>query len=254
MSSVNSNLLVSCKNKAGAEKHYFPALKGAGWTGPIQLVAPGDPMPDLDAISGLLLTGGDDIHPSHWDTAEPLHPEADVDAERDAFEIPLIRAAWDRKLPIFGICRGEQILNVALGGSLIQDVPDHFGCEPERHQHGTPEMPDMCHRVQVAPTSRLRDLLGKEVFLVNSRHHQAVKRVAPNLVAVGWHLDTTHPETGPLIEAIESVDHARWVFGVQWHPENLVGLKGPAGNAARELFAAFVDAAGSQADPGHSFS
>ena len=69
MSSVNSNLLVSCKNKAGAEKHYFPALKGAGWTGPIQLVAPGDPMPDLDAISGLLLTGGDDIHPSHWDTA-----------------------------------------------------------------------------------------------------------------------------------------------------------------------------------------
>ena len=254
MSSVNSNLLVSCKNKAGAEKHYFPALKGAGWTGPIQLVAPGDPMPDLDAISGLLLTGGDDIHPSHWDTAEPLHPEADVDAERDAFEIPLIRAAWDRKLPIFGICRGEQILNVALGGSLIQDVPDHFGCEPERHQHGTPEMPDMCHRVQVAPTSRLRGLLGEEVFLVNSRHHQAVKRVAPNLVAVGWHLDTTHPETGPLIEAIESVDHARWVFGVQWHPENLVGLKGPAGNAARELFAAFVDAAGSQADPGHSFS
>ena len=101
----------------------------------------------------------------------------------------------------------------------------------------------MCHRVQLAPTSHLRHLLGEEVFLVNSRHHQAVKRVAAPLAAVGWHLDTTHHETGPLIEAIEAVDPARWVIGVQWHPENLVGLKGPAGNVARELFAAFVKAA-----------
>jgi putative glutamine amidotransferase len=244
MSSGNSNLLVSCKNKSGAEKHYLPALRAAGWTGAIHLVAPGDSLPDLASVSGLLLTGGYDIHPCHWDAAEPVHPKAELDADRDAFEMPLVRAAWDRNLPLLGICRGEQILNVALGGSMIQDVPDHYGCEPSRHQHGTPDAPDMHHRVQLAPGSRLRALLGEDVFLVNSRHHQAVKRVAPPLVAVGWHLDTAHPDTGPIIEALEATDPARWVFGVQWHPENLVNLKGPAGDAARDLFAAFIKAIG----------
>jgi len=239
-----SSILVSCKSKSGAEKYYLPALRAAGWDGPIALVAPGDPPPDLAAVSGLLLTGGNDIHPCHWDASESVHPKAEVDADRDALEIPLIRAFWDRNLPLLGICRGEQILNVALGGSMIQDIPDHYGCEPTRHQHGTPDTPDMHHRVQLAPGSRLRALLGEDVFLVNSRHHQAVKRVAPGLVAVGWHLDTTHAGTGPLVEALEAVDPARWVFGVQWHPENLIGLKGPAGDAARDLFAAFVTALG----------
>jgi len=242
MSSGNSKLLVSCKNKSGAEKHYLPALQAAGWDGPILLAGPGDPLPDLAEVSGLLLTGGYDIHPCHWDATEAVHPLAEVDADRDGFEIPLIRAAWEQRLPILGICRGEQILNVALGGSMIQDVPEHFGCEATRHQHGTPDLPDMHHRVQLAPGSRLRALLGEDVFLVNSRHHQAVKRVAPPLVAVGWHLDTVHPITGPIIEAVEAADSARWVFGVQWHPENLVTLKGPAGDAARDLFSAFVQA------------
>jgi putative glutamine amidotransferase len=242
MSSGNSNLLVSCKNKSGVEKHYLPALRNAGWTGLVHLVVPGDPMPNLGDVAGLLLTGGHDIHPCHWDIGEAVHPKAEVDADRDAFEIPLIRAAWDQNLPILGICRGEQILNVALGGSMIQDVPEHFACEPARHQHGTPDVSDMHHRVQLAPGSRLRALLGEDVFLVNSRHHQAVKRVAPPLVAVGWHLDTAHGVTGPIIEAIEALAPDRWVFGVQWHPENLVSLKGPAGDAARDLFTAFVRA------------
>ena len=243
MSSANSILLVSCKTKSAAEKHYVPTVKGAGWVGAICLVVPGDPLPDLAGVSGLLLTGGDDIHPRHWDAAEAVHPRAELDEGRDAFEIPLIREAWNRNLPILAVCRGEQILNVALGGSMIQDVPDHYGCEPSRHQHGSPDVPDMHHRVQLAPASRLRALLGEDVFLVNSRHHQSVKRVAPPLVAVAWHLDTAHPETGPLIEAVEAADPDRWVFGVQWHPENLVTLKGPAGDAARDLFAAFVKAA-----------
>ncbi len=240
MSSGNSTLLLSCKSKSGAEKHYLPALAAAGWSGPTLLVAPGDPPPDLDRVAGLLLTGGFDIHPCHWDAAEPVHATAELDEGRDALELPLIRDAWHRRLPILAICRGEQILNVALGGSLIQHVPEHFACEPARHQHGTADVPDMHHRVQLAPGSRLRALLGEDVFLVNSRHHQAVKRVASPLVAVGWHLDTVHPDSGPIIEAVEAVDPSRWVFGVQWHPENLVALKGPAGDAARDLFSAFV--------------
>lgn len=240
MSSGISKLLVSCKNKSGAEKYYLPALAAAGWTGPHVLVAPGDPLPDLGTVGGLVLTGGDDLHPRHWNAAEALHPLAQVDEARDAFELPLVRAAWERNLPILAICRGEQLLNVALGGSLVQHVPEHYGCEEARHRHGTPDTPDMHHRVQLAPGSRLRALLGEDVFLVNSRHHQSVLRVAPPLVAVGWHLDTTHNATGPLIEALEARDPKRWAFGVQWHPENLVTLKGPAGDAARDLFAAFV--------------
>ena len=235
-----SSILVSCKDKSGAEKYYGSALRGAGWTGELCLVAPGDQAPDLAGVAGLLLTGGRDIHPHRWDPQESVHPAAEVDADRDAVEMPLIRAAWERHLPILGICRGEQILNVALGGSLIQDVPDHFGCEPQRHQHGQAGIPDMRHRMQLAPGSRLRALLGEDVFLVNSRHHQAVKRVAPALMAVGWHLDTVQATTGPLIEAVEAIDPTRWVFGVQWHPENLVELKGPAGDAARSLFSAFI--------------
>ena len=242
MSSANSNLLVICRNKSGAVKHYLPALRGAGWAAEPCLLAPGDPLPDLDGALGLLLTGGSDIHPRCWESPDAVHREADVDEDRDAFELPLIRAAWERNLPILGICRGEQILNVALGGSMIQHVPEYYGCDPTRHQHGTPEHAEMRHRVQLAPGSRLRALLGEDVFLVNSRHHQAVKQVAPDLTAVGWHLDTVHPKTGPLIEALEARDSERWVFGVQWHPENLVGLMGPAGEAARDLFAAFVAA------------
>jgi putative glutamine amidotransferase len=244
-----SSILVSCKDKSGADKYFGSALRGAGWTGALHLVAPGEALPDLSQVAALLLTGGHDIHPGHWDPQEALHPKAEVDAARDAFELPLIRAAWERRLPILGICRGEQILNVALGGSLIQDVPEYFACEASRHQHGTPAHPDMHHRVQLAPASRLRALLGEDVFLVNSRHHQAVKRVAPGLLAVGWHLDTVHPTTGPLVEALEAADPSRWVFGVQWHPENLVSLLGPAGDAARALFAAFVQQAQAPRNP-----
>ena len=238
-----SSILVSCRNKSGAEKHYLPALRGAGWDGPIDLLAPGDPMPGLDGVAGLLLTGGLDIHPCHWDPAEPVDPTAEPDLDRDAQEVPLVRAAWARGLPVLAICRGEQVLNVALGGSLVQHIPAHYGCDPGRHQHGTADVPDLHHRVQLAPGSRLRALLGEDVFLVNSRHHQAVKRIASPLRAAGWHLDTGHPDTGPLIEALEAADPGRWVFGVQWHPENLIHLKGPAGDAARDLFSAFVKTA-----------
>ena len=235
-----SSILVTCGDKSGAEKHYLPALRLGGWAGAIQLVAPGDALPPLGTLRGLLLCGGGDIHPNLWDAAEALHPTAAVDAARDAFERPLILAAWKAKLPILGICRGEQLLNVALGGSLIQDIPSYFECFSERHRHGSSALPDLHHSVQLEPLSRLAELVGCPEIRVNSRHHQAVRRVAPGFKAVAWHLDTAHPETGPLIEAIEAEDPDRWAFGVQWHPENLVGLEDENGAAARGLFKAFV--------------
>lgn len=237
-----SSILVTCGDKARLQNHYIPALRLGGWDQDLALLAPGDPVPSMDAFAGLLLVGGYDIHPRQWDPQEPMHPTAEVDERRDALEGPLIREAWRLKVPILGICRGEQMLNVALGGSLIQDIPSHFGCAPECHRHGDVVTPDLRHSVSLEPASRLAGLLGATRFEVNTRHHQAVSRVAPGMKAVGWHPETTlGGET--LVEAIEAQDASRWAFGVQWHPENLVELQNEAGRIARRIFQAFAEAA-----------
>ena len=237
-----SSILISCRNKTSAVHHYVPALKAAGWHGPLQLVAPGDPTPPLDGVAALLLCGGGDIHPSTWDEAEPVHPATDIDAERDALEVPLVKAAWEQGVPILGICRGEQILNVALGGTLFQDIPTHFECESSRHRRGSADIPDLHHAVAVTHGSRLASLLGTHKVDVNSRHHQAVAQVAPPLRAVAFHPETLQRGVA-LVEAIEAKDADRWAVGVQWHPENLAALEGPAGDAARGLFQGFIQAA-----------
>ena len=170
-----SSILITCRNKQLAMRNYVPAIHVAGWHKPIHLVAPKDPMPSLEGVAGLLLSGGGDVNPKHW--GEEVHPKAleHLDDERDELELALIKAAWEKGIPILGICRGEQILNVALGGSMVQDIPDHFGCEPSLHQHGTSEIPEVRHNVSVTHNSRLFQLLGAASVPVNSRHHQAVK-------------------------------------------------------------------------------
>ena len=156
-----SSLLVTCRNKSSADQHYVPAIRLGGWEGEIVLVAPGDPVPELEKFKGLLMTGGDDIHPRHWDEAEAVHPLATPDPDRDDLELPLARRAWELGLPILGICRGEQLLNVALGGSLIQDIPSHYHCEPGLHQLGSSSLPpQLAHTVTVKAGTRLRSLVG----------------------------------------------------------------------------------------------
>jgi len=232
-------LLVSCRDARYARSHYLPPLIRAGWTGEVRFLTPGRPLPSLDDAAGLLLTGGLDIHPRHWDPQEPVHLAAQVDDKRDFLEIPLVREAWDRGLPIFGICRGEQILNVALGGSLIQDIPHHFGCPKERHQHGTAQDPGELHPVEVVANTALAGLLGAGPLPVNTRHHQAVHRLAPGLRASAVYPNTAKGEE-ILVEAVEASDLGRWVLGVQWHPEDLTERGDAAGEAARRLFEAFV--------------
>ncbi len=243
-----SSLLIACGDRTRVERHYLPAVRQGGWEGPLCIVEPRDPFPDWESVAGLLLVGGRDIHPRHWDVKESLHRHSDPDEARDEREIPLVRQAWSRRIPILGICRGHQVLNVALGGSLVQHVPEYYDCPPERHQFGLAEAePELRHRVILAPNSRLAEHLETRDFLVNSRHHQAVKHVAPGLKAVGWHLDSVHAVTGPLVEALEAKDPSRWVFGVQWHPEHLVGLDHAAGAVARTLFRVFAEACREQA-------
>lgn len=233
-----SKLLVACGDSARAELFYGQALE-ISWGGGLHFSTPRDPSPDPRDFVGLVIAGGLDIHPCRWEPREELDPRAEPDPGRDERELALIARAWELGRPILGICRGHQILNVARGGSMVQHVPAFFGCDVSAHQQGRAEDgPGLVHRVYLAPESRLANLLGTPEFEVNSRHHQAVRRIGQGLRAVGWHPATESPE-GSLVEALEAEDPGRWVIGVQWHPENLVGLDGPAGEAARQLFRAF---------------
>lgn len=162
--------------------------------------SPGD---ILDGIKGLLLTGGEDIDPVYYNQSSR---GATPDRERDAFEMPLIKSALERDVPIFGICRGMEAINVVMGGALVRDVHGHRSAD---------KVESAFHDVYIAPGSRLGAILsGGPIMRVNSRHHQGVNQAkkASGLMASAYVLE------GDLIEAIESPDYT-WVIGVQWHPE-----------------------------------
>ena len=162
----------------------------------------------LAAVRGLVLTGGEDVAPDRYG-ATP-HPRlGDVDPVRDAAELALIAAARSRRLPILAICRGIQILNVALGGTLYQDLDsERPGAVPHSDETGE-------HAVRVAAGSLLERTLGMRAATVNSRHHQAIRDLAPGLKAVAWADDG-------VIEGAEPSDaNAPWMVAVQWHPEDL---------------------------------
>jgi putative glutamine amidotransferase len=164
----------------------------------------------LDRVDGVCLPGGPDVQPSAYG-AEP-HPELGPTEPRvDAVELALVRAADRRKLPILGICRGMQLLNVARGGTLHQHLPDlvRDGIEHRQPEHGS--VPT--HRIETAPHSRLRAALGGSALEVNSFHHQAVHALGKGLAATAWAQDGT-------IEAIENPGD-RLVLGVQWHAEGM---------------------------------
>jgi putative glutamine amidotransferase len=163
----------------------------------------------LEALDALLLTGGGDIDPALYGGG--THPKLDqVARERDLFEIALCHEAIRRELPILAICRGAQVLNVALGGTLVQDIPSQIG---ERVLHDRPvERWERSHNVTVLPGTRLARVLGGQAFSVNSFHHQAVKDLGRGLV-----ISARCPEDG-VIEGIEAPEE-RFVLGVQWHPE-----------------------------------
>jgi putative glutamine amidotransferase len=165
-------------------------------------------------IHGLLLTGGGDIDPVFY--GEDRHPSVeDAEPGRDEFELDLTRRARDADLPILAICRGAQVLNVAAGGTLIQDIPTGV---PSELAHSVTSSPIAdCHGITISPDSRLAEMLGAAVdpscsCRVNSRHHQSVGRLGAELVATA-----TAPDG--IVEAIEA-PRARFCIGVQWHPEN----------------------------------
>lgn len=189
---------------------YRQALEKAG-AEPLMLPLEDSQPPDeiLQSIHGLMLAGGPDVDPSLYGESPRHEAEQEIHRQRDGVEIPLIRAALDQDLPVLAICRGMQMLNVALGGRLIQNLQDHEGEERDGHRESA------YHRIYISPGSKLAAILGSGGFVqVNSRHHQGLRepQKSPVLMASAYALNDG------IIEGLESPNH-RWVIGIQCHPE-----------------------------------
>ncbi len=175
----------------------------------MRLLTPSGPRLAATDLHGLLLAGGVDVDPAHY--GEPRHPKlGEVDADRDALELDLARAAVAAGVPTFGICRGVQVLGVVLGGTLYQDIPC---CVAGAVIHSAAKG-EARHRVRLAAGSRLREIIGQDAVEVNSYHHQAVRTVVDGARAVAA------TEDG-VIEALEGTGTA-FLLGVQWHPERML--------------------------------
>ena len=186
----------------------------------------------LDRLDGVLLSGGGDIAPVHYNQA-PASWVSGVDVERDRSELGLVRAMVARRLPILGICRGHQALNVALSGALYQDITTQIADALEHAYVPGRPMEAIVHAVRLPPDSRLADILGATEHQVNSAHHQAVSKPGEGLRVVARAPDG-------VVEAVEMPNYP-FCICVQWHPEAMVKVS----STMVPLFEAFVEAAAS---------
>ncbi len=208
---------------------YLESVKRAGAT-VLEVSADDDPGAVVGRVEGVVLTGGSDVNPDLYG-ASPHASYSASEPGRDAFEIALVRAATEAGLPIFAICRGMQVLNVALGGDLVQDIPSEVN-GALNHEVREPRFA-IAHEVWASKGSRLSTLMQEkledaESCPVNSRHHQAVRHLGRGLEIVA-----TAPDG--VIEAVEGP--GPFCLGVQWHPENFWRT-----GEFRPLFEGFVDA------------
>ena len=234
---VSGEVLVSCSFEERATP-YVEALKLVGVPAEaIRIVSPDRVTPEQAAplaagAAGLLLCGGPDLEPHHY--GETTHPHANVETMpgRDAVELELLAGAREARTPLFGVCRGLQMVNAYLGGTLWQDLKLMW---PNAVLHDLSFPRDaLIHPVEVTvdpaaggQAAELGEVLSSEPSLVNSRHHQAIKDLAPGLVAVAAAPDG-------IVEAVAGADPDWWLWAVQWHPENLVRLA-----SQRRLFERF---------------
>lgn len=219
-------------DRAGVNAAYLHSIVQAGGVPLVlsQIAGAANAPRALDGCEALLLTGGEDVDPARYGVP-PSRALGQVDPARDGFELALFDAARTRGLPVLGICRGIQVINVALGGTLWQDLPSERP-GPVRHDPGGAR-DARTHPVRLAPGSRAAQALGTTALIPNSFHHQAIRELAPGLVASGWTDDG-------LIEAVETDDASGWLLAVQWHPEE---MHADARAPERGLFAALVAAA-----------
>jgi gamma-glutamyl-gamma-aminobutyrate hydrolase PuuD len=200
-------------DRTGVNAAYVQALLAAGGVPLIlsPLMGPSLAGRALGGIDGLILTGGEDLDPA-WYGADPSPLLSPPSRERDLFELALFAVARQQGLPILGICRGIQLINVGMGGTLFQDLPTERPGAVNHRPDGARDA--RSHRVTLQPGSRAAEALGATAITVNSSHHQAIKDLAPGLHPTGWTDDK-------LIETAETAPDAPWLLAVQWHPEEM---------------------------------
>lgn len=212
-------------------KAYSKSVLDAGG---IPIIIPLDVEADVAQIlaiaDGLLLSGGHDVHPFHFG-AEPSPKLGQIYPERDAVELALTNAALTKKMPIFGICRGIQLLNVALGGTLYQDIESEFETKNLLKHTQEAARGVASHYVTIGPNNLLMDIIEESQIAVNSFHHQAINEVASNLSVVAKSSDG-------IIEAVVN-ESLPFCLAVQWHPEEQALAED---HVAKKLFKAFVEA------------
>lgn len=207
---------ISCAhptNKSAVSMNYSEAVIRSGGT-PVLIPITTDSLVLTDILhrlDGIILTGGEDVHPSYYNEA-PIEQLGEVDSLRDVYDLLLIRIAAQHNTPMLGICRGEQLINVAFGGTLYQDIPTQCSDTTVHHNQEAPSTVPT-HVVNVLPDSDLAKATEQTRLFTNTHHHQAVKQVAPGFRATAWATDS-------IIEGIESTD-GRPIWGVQFHPEAL---------------------------------
>lgn len=183
----------------------------------------------LGDVAGLVLTGGEDIDPAIF--GQPPHPATGAPHHaRDNYELALARAASEQRIPTLAICRGAQVMNVALGGSLVQDIPSQLSTKTDHAPEG--KRAERVHDVTIEPRSLLAEIVRTTAIRTNSSHHQAVDRL-------GAELRVTARSPDGVVEAIESADPMWWMLGVQWHPEELTATKE---DWDRRIFSEFAEA------------
>ena len=218
--------------RCSKQHDYEEAVRRAGGEVRILNYDTDRPAEVVKEVDGILLPGGDDVTPSLY--GDEPHPKFEAaEPGRDAYELELAKRAGDADVPLFAICRGIQVLNVARGGTLVQDIPSQL---PDAIPHEVRDTPfTIAHDVWVSEGTLLHDLLRERIdgdaCPVNSRHHQAVQKIGEGLV-----VSATAPDG--VIEAVEDPSK-RFCLGVQWHPENFYRT-----GEFRALFEAFVAAAG----------
>jgi putative glutamine amidotransferase len=183
----------------------------------------------VERCHGLFLTGGEDVEPWRFN-AEDTVGNLELNPKRDAVEFAAITAADQRGLPILGVCRGAQVLNVARGGTIYQDLEQEYPSKPRDHSRGKPGLNVQAHEVAITSGCRLHRMLGTQRVNGATSHHQAIRELGQGLIAVGF-----SPEDS-VIEAVEE-EGDRFVVGVQWHPE--INNDDPS---TVNLFKAFIDA------------
>lgn len=211
----------------GVRATVLETLAGAGAS--LRLVSALDGIALDDAffaeLDGLVLPGGPDPHPERW--GEPVHPATVIDEARDRLEYAVLAGCLERGIPVLGVCRGLQVINVALGGTLVQDLPPG----PLDHR-GPSDRTVLAHGLRLHEGTRLAAISGRTELRVNTAHHQAVGVLGDGLIACGWAEDGC-------IEAIEWAAEDYWLVAVQYHPEDLH----PAEPAHLRLFTTFLEEA-----------